>query len=42
MKPYIMYSASCSCGRILGPTVKTALAEAVSRHKSTCPEWEKK
>jgi hypothetical protein len=42
MSAYIMYSASCSCGRILGPTVKTALAEAVSRHKSTCPEWEKK
>lgn len=37
--PYIMWSASCSCGRILGPTVKTALAEAISHHKRTCPEW---
>ena len=39
---YIMFSASCSCGRIMGPTVKTALMEAVSRHKDICPEWEKK
>lgn len=41
MSAYIMYSAVCSCGRILGPTVKTALAESVSRHRKICPEWVK-
>jgi len=42
MTPYMMYSAVCSCGRTLGPTVKTALNEAVTYHKANCPEWEKK
>lgn len=42
MTAYIMYSASCTCGRVMGPTVKTALAEAVKHHKEICEEWGKK
>lgn len=42
MKGYIMYSAACTCGRVMGPTVKTALDEAVRRHKANCSDWEKK
>jgi hypothetical protein len=42
VKGYIMYSASCTCGRVMGPTVKSALDEAVRHHKSNCPDWEKK
>ncbi len=41
MSAYIMFSAACSCGRVMGPTVKTALAEAVAHHKKTCPDWQK-
>jgi hypothetical protein len=42
MKAYISYSATCTCGRVMGPTVKTALDEAVRHHKTICEEWGKK
>lgn len=42
MSGYITYSATCTCGRVMGPTVKTALAEAVAHHKEICEEWGKK
>ena len=39
MSAYISYSAACTCGRVMGPTVKSALAEAVAHHKTICEEW---
>lgn len=42
MSAYIMYSAVCTCGRVMGPTVKSALDESIRHHKAVCPEWVKK
>ena len=39
---YITFCAMCSCGRALVLTDETDLDKAITNHKATCPEWEKK